>query len=51
MSKFTSGEFKLPETRVKAMYAPEMFAETPNQGGGEALRKIILFPDLISCLG
>lgn len=26
------GEFKLPETRVEAMYAPEMFAETPNQG-------------------
>ena len=25
------GEFKLPETRVEAMYAPEMFAETPNQ--------------------
>lgn len=26
------GEFKLPETRVEAMYAPEMFAEIPNQG-------------------
>jgi hypothetical protein len=26
------GEFKMPETRVEAMYAPEMFAETPNQG-------------------
>ena len=26
------GEFKLPETRVEAMYAPEMFGETPNQG-------------------
>lgn len=26
------GSFKLPETRVEAMYAPEMFAETPNQG-------------------
>ena len=26
------GDFKLPETRVEAMYAPELFAETPNQG-------------------
>lgn len=26
------GEFKLPETRVEAMYAPEMFGEVPNQG-------------------
>ena len=24
--------FKLPETRVEAMYAPEMFGEIPNQG-------------------
>ncbi|MBI3937533.1 MAG: alpha-2-macroglobulin [Betaproteobacteria bacterium] len=24
------GRFELPETRVEAMYAPEMFAETPN---------------------
>ena len=27
----TAGEFYLPETRVEAMYAPEMFAESPNQ--------------------
>ncbi len=26
------GEFKMPETRVEAMYAPEMFGEIPNQG-------------------
>ena len=26
------GEFKLPETRVEAMYAPVIFGETPNQG-------------------
>jgi uncharacterized protein YfaS (alpha-2-macroglobulin family) len=26
------GSFKLPETRVEAMYAPEMFGEIPNQG-------------------
>ena len=25
-----SGDFRLPETRVEAMYAPEMFAELPN---------------------
>jgi uncharacterized protein YfaS (alpha-2-macroglobulin family) len=24
------GEFALPPTRVEAMYAPEMFAESPN---------------------
>jgi len=28
----SGGEFKLPETRLEAMYAPEMFAEIPNQG-------------------
>ncbi len=27
----TSGSFELPETRVEALYAPEMFAETPNE--------------------
>lgn len=26
------GEFRLPETRVEAMYAPEMFGESPNAG-------------------
>ncbi len=26
-----SGEFQLPETRVEAMYAPEMFGASPNQ--------------------
>ena len=26
----SAGEFRLPETRVEAMYAPEMFAELPN---------------------
>ncbi|MEO6025102.1 MAG: MG2 domain-containing protein [Burkholderiales bacterium] len=26
----TAGDFRLPETRVEAMYAPEMFAELPN---------------------
>ena len=26
------GEFKLPQTRVEAMYAPEMFGESPNAG-------------------
>lgn len=26
------GRFKMPETRVEAMYAPEMFGEIPNQG-------------------
>lgn len=26
-----AGEFNLPPTRVEAMYAPEMFGETPNQ--------------------
>ena len=26
------GEFKLPTTRVEAMYAPEMFGEIPNAG-------------------
>jgi alpha-2-macroglobulin len=26
------GEFQMPETRVEAMYAPEMFAEIPNAG-------------------
>ena len=25
-----AGDFRLPETRVEAMYAPEMFAELPN---------------------
>jgi len=25
-----AGEFVLPETRVEAMYAPEMFGESPN---------------------
>jgi uncharacterized protein YfaS (alpha-2-macroglobulin family) len=25
------GEFSLPPTRVEAMYAPEMFGESPNQ--------------------
>ena len=25
-----AGEFKLPQTRVEAMYAPEMFGELPN---------------------
>ena len=25
-----AGDFGLPETRVEAMYAPEMFGETPN---------------------
>ena len=25
-----TGEFALPPTRVEAMYAPEMFGETPN---------------------
>jgi hypothetical protein len=25
-----AGEFQLPETRVEAMYAPEMFGEIPN---------------------
>jgi len=25
-----AGEFMLPETRVEAMYAPEMFGESPN---------------------
>jgi uncharacterized protein YfaS (alpha-2-macroglobulin family) len=24
------GEFSLPPSRVEAMYAPEMFGETPN---------------------
>jgi alpha-2-macroglobulin len=24
------GEFAMPPTRVEAMYAPEMFGETPN---------------------
>ncbi len=28
----TSGSFDLPETRVEALYAPEMFGETPNAG-------------------
>jgi hypothetical protein len=28
----TSGSFELPETRVEALYAPEMFGETPNAG-------------------
>jgi hypothetical protein len=27
------GSLKLPETRVEAMNAPEMFAETPNLAG------------------
>ncbi len=27
-----SGQFKMPETRVEAMYAPEMFGEIPNMG-------------------
>ena len=26
----TSGTFSMPNTRVEAMYAPEMYAETPN---------------------
>ena len=26
----TSGSFELPETRVEALYAPEMFGEMPN---------------------
>lgn len=26
----SSGSFSLPATRVEAMYAPEMFGETPN---------------------
>ena len=26
------GEFKMPQTRVEAMYAPEMFGEWPNAG-------------------
>ena len=26
----SAGDFRLPETRVEAMYAPEMFAELPN---------------------
>jgi hypothetical protein len=26
----SGGEFKLPETRVEAMYAPEMFGERQN---------------------
>ena len=25
------GEFQMPETRVEALYAPEMFAELPNE--------------------
>jgi len=25
-----AGEFNLPQTRVEAMYAPEMFGESPN---------------------
>lgn len=28
----TSGAFQLPETRVEALYAPEMFGEIPNAG-------------------
>lgn len=28
----TSGLFSLPETRVEALYAPEMFGELPNKG-------------------
>jgi uncharacterized protein YfaS (alpha-2-macroglobulin family) len=28
----TSGSFELPETRVEALYAPEMFGESPNAG-------------------
>jgi hypothetical protein len=28
----TSGSFELPETRVEALYAPEMFGEAPNAG-------------------
>jgi uncharacterized protein YfaS (alpha-2-macroglobulin family) len=27
-----SGQFNMPETRVEAMYAPEMFGEIPNKG-------------------
>jgi hypothetical protein len=27
-----AGDFKLPETRVEAMYAPELFGEVPNHG-------------------
>jgi uncharacterized protein YfaS (alpha-2-macroglobulin family) len=30
MSKLSGGEFKLLETRVEAMYAPEMFGERQN---------------------
>ncbi|MGH8582404.1 MAG: hypothetical protein ACREWG_06355, partial [Gammaproteobacteria bacterium] len=26
-----AGEFKLPATRVEALYAPEMLGEVPNQ--------------------
>jgi len=26
------GKFDLPATRVEALYAPEMFGESPNEG-------------------